>query len=86
MKLFVVHPENVDWDEYESCVILAESKETVEKMFELDCYGDKCFVGKAFFDYDRQFPPYFSKSQGKIFIEEIDMNEEGLVSSSFKAG
>lgn len=34
MKLFKIELSSVDYDDYDSCIIVAESKEQVEELFE----------------------------------------------------
>jgi len=74
MKCFLVYVEDYDYDQYDSVAVLAESKEEVREMFIKD--SEYTYIGED--------GPFFYKSQGKIYIEE--MTEKGVVCASFNAG
>lgn len=39
MKLFKVELDNVDWDTYDGCIVVAESEEAVMNLIENNRYG-----------------------------------------------
>ena len=95
MKLFKIELDNVDYDDYDSCIIVAESKEQVEEL----C---KCnFVKYEEWDTNRVHPimlcdhrdvlsEHFTIHDGqKWTIAEVDINEikqPTIICSSFNAG
>ena len=95
MKLFKIELDNVGYDDYDSCVIVAESKEQVEEL----C---KCnFVKYEEWDTNRVCPiilydrrnvlsEYFNiNNDQKWTIAEVDINEikqPTIICSSFNAG
>ena len=76
MKCFLVYVKDYDYDQYDSVAVLAESKEEVREMFIKD--GEYTYIG------EHLDGPWFHKSQGKIYIEE--MTKKGIVCASFNAG
>lgn len=78
MKFFLIVAENFDYDEYDSVVVAAESKEEALDMLKYDEDSSRIYIG------DEKCAPYFYRHQGKIKIEEI--TEKGVVLSSFNAG
>ena len=95
MKLFKIELDNVGYDDYDSCIIVAESKEQVEEL----C---KCnFVKYEEWDTNRIYPiaSYDCKNRlsesfdihngQKWTITEIDVNEikqPTIICSNFCAG
>jgi DNA-dependent RNA polymerase auxiliary subunit epsilon len=77
MKCFLVYVDNYDYDEYDSCVILADSEEEVRSMFKRERLFNEYIttIGEDFYFYDHQ---------GEIHIKEV--TEKGLVIASFNAG
>ena len=95
MKLFKIELDNVDYDDYDSCIIVAENKEQVEELCRCN------FVKYEEWDtngvhpitlYDRK--NVLSESFGihngqKWTITEVDINEikqPTIICSSFNAG
>lgn len=76
MKIFKVWVDHYDYDQYDSFVAVAESAEAIKEKFYINEYGKRCY------DEDIKFGKY----QGEIHIEEIDLNKEGVILSSFNAG
>lgn len=78
-KLFLVEKTDyIDWDEYDSCVIVADNEEEVHKMIDnknISAFGDKY---KSYFDNGKSFRR----------ITEINLNavDSCLLCSSFNAG
>lgn len=77
MKCYMVYVNKCDYDEYDACIVLADSKEEVRSMFKRKRVYDEYIttIGEDFFFYDHQ---------GKIHIKEVI--EKGLVLASFIAG
>lgn len=77
MKCYIVYVDKFDYDEYDACVVLADSEEEVRNMFKREEYyaGHITRIEEDVHFYDHQ---------GKIHIEEV--TEKGLVLASFNAG
>lgn len=77
MKCFKVYVNKCGYDEYDACIVLADSKKEVRSMFKRERLYNEYIttIGEDFFFYDHQ---------GKIRIEEV--TEKGLVLASFHAG
>ena len=80
MKIFKIELSDVDYDDYDSCVIIAENKEQVEEL----CKGNFCdevkYEGDAMFNIN---------PRQKWTIKEININEitePTIICSSFNAG
>lgn len=80
MKLFRIKAHNYSYDEYDSCIVAAESIKDVKKMIEPDEYGDISING-----YEKVF---FGSVQGPFVIEEINLNnyKNKVILGSFNAG
>lgn len=81
MKLFKIKLDNVWYDDYDSCIIVAESKEQVEELCK--CKFVKC-------DYRNILSESFYIHNGqKWTITEVDINEikqPTIICSNFNAG
>lgn len=89
MKVFKVFVDKCSYDEYDSCVVVAESIEAVWAMMEHREDEDYPSENAWRFiptDSDDGFPTFFYDHQGTIHIEEVDLNTPGVVLSSFNAG
>lgn len=76
MKCFMVYVDKFDYDEYDACVVLADSEEEVRNMFKRE---------KTYDGYTTKIEDvYFDDHQGEIHIKEV--TEKGLVLASFNAG
>ena len=78
-KVFLVErTDPVDWDEYDSCVIIADNEEEVHRMIESDDIPNFNQSGKSYWDTGRD----------RRKVTEIDLNDDKscLVCSSFNAG
>ena len=95
MKLFKIELDNVGYDNYDSCIIVAESKEQVEELCKCnfvryedwDMYGI-CPI--ALYDRGNILSESFEIHNGqKWTITEVDINEikrPTIICSSFCAG
>ena len=80
MKVYKISVEKVGWDEFDSCIIVAENEEEVYTMLEhCENYTKVVINGK-----DTNI--FFSDSQGKITIEEVDLTQSAIICTSFNAG
>lgn len=70
MKVYVVYPEKYTWDEFNGIVLVAENEDMALAMVETGYFGS-C---------------YFREQQGEIYVEEVDLTEEGIILESFFAG
>lgn len=87
MKVFKVYVKNWDWDQYDSCIVVAESEEDVRSMLENDSHWiTNRVVVKTPTPTKHTVTCYFESNQGKIFIEEVDLNTKDVICSSFNAG
>lgn len=82
MKVFNVWVDKVDYDDYDSCIVVAESVEAVRAMME----RDDSHPLYPHYNGWRIGEVYFRDWQGEIHIEEIDLNTPGVILSSFNAG
>lgn len=88
MKLFKIKLDNVDYDTYDSCIIVAENKEQVEELCRKNFYDDIGGYPVTLVNFDSNST--FNIDEGQNWtIEEIDINKIELptiISSSFNAG
>lgn len=70
MKVYLVWPDDYDYDDFDGLVIVAENE---DRALELVKNGRR---GKC----------YFKEYQGEINIEEVDLTTEGIILESFNAG
>lgn len=80
MKLYLVERmENIGYDEFDSCVIIAEDEETVHDMLD---HSDK------YWKNEKLSIDYWDKGRKDRKITEIDLNNEThrVLVSSFNAG
>lgn len=90
MKLFKIELDNVDYEDYDSCIIVAESKEQVEELCRCN------FVKYEDWDTEHYYPKRnilgesFDIHNGqKWTITEVNINEikqPTIICSSFNAG
>ena len=86
MKLFKIELSDVDYDDYDSCVIIAENKEQVEELCKRNFYDDRYHHSLVKYDGDAMFN---INSYQKWTIKEININEitePTIICSSFNAG
>ncbi len=76
MKCYMVYVDKVNYNEYDACIVLADSEEEVRSMFK----KEESYEYIPGIEED----VYFYNYQGKIHIEEV--TEKGLVLASFNAG
>ena len=95
MKLFKIKLDNVDYDDYKSCIIIAESKEQVEELCKCNFVKyedwDKYSIHPiALYDRRNIFSESFEIHNGqKWTITEVDINEikqPTIICSNFCAG
>lgn len=79
LKVFKVWVKQYGWDEFDSAVIVGESKEDVLKRFVTDELGCRTYSENGDF-------LFFSRSQGELKIKEVDVSKPGVVVASFNAG
>lgn len=70
MKTYLVWVEKYDYDEYDSVVVVAESKDKALEMVKNGYCGGS----------------YFAEHQGEIYIDEVNLNTEHIVLASYNAG
>lgn len=83
MKVFRITSTSVGYDEFDSCVVVAESEEAVRKMISVDTDGWRnvdCSTSSYCDDV------WFSKYQGDLKISEIDLNKPQVICASYNAG
>lgn len=95
MKLFKIELDNVGYDDYDSCIIVAESKEQVEELCECN------FVKYEEWDIYRIYPIVLYDCKNRLSesfnihngqkwtITEVDINEikqPTIICSNFCAG
>ena len=88
MKLFKIELDNVGYDDYDSCIIVAESKEQVEVLCRKNFYDDEGGYPVKLVNFDGNSMFNIDKGQNWT-IEEIDINKIELptiICSSFNAG
>lgn len=95
MKLFKIELDNVGYDNYESCIIIVESKEQVEELCKCNFVKyedwDKYRI-KPIALYDRRnilSEPFDIHNGQKWTITEVDINEikqPTIICSNFNAG
>ena len=95
MKLFKIELDNVGYDDYDSCIIVAESKEQVEELckhnfIEYEDWDMEQHFPKASYDTKNVLSESFDIHNGqKWIITEVDINEikqPTIICSSFNAG
>lgn len=86
MKLFKLSVKEVGYDEYDSCVVVAEDENAVRAMLK-DSNSDSKWEGsKSLFVNGEDAGVWFYNHQGEILIEEVDLTKPALVCASFNAG
>lgn len=79
MKVFKVWTDNYDYDEYDSCIVVAESIEEIKQS--ITYYNSYCII------YEHTPNSIFFKNyQGEIHIKEVDLTKKGIICASFNAG
>lgn len=73
MKVYKVWVDCFYYDEYDSCVIVAENEDKVKEILKQP-YG-------TYHNYCE-----FDSDQGEIHIKEVDLTKEDIICSSFNAG
>lgn len=95
MKLFKIELDNVGYDDYDSCVIVAESKEQVEELCKCNFvkyeeWDTNGVYPIALYDHRNVLSEHFNIHDGqKWTITEVDINEIKrpiILCSSFNAG
>lgn len=95
MKLFKIELDNVGYDDYDSCIIVAESKEQVEELCKCNFvkyeeWDTEHHCLKLLYDHRNILSESFNIHNGqKWTFTEIDVNEikqPTIICSSFNAG
>lgn len=86
MKLFKLSVKEVDWDEYDSCVVVAEDENAVRAMLKEHNPESKWEGSKSLFVNGEDTGVWLYNHQGEILIEEVDLTKPALVCVSFNAG
>ena len=95
MKLFKIELSDVGHDDYDSCIIVAESKEQVEELcrcnfVEYEDWDTEHHCPKVLYDYRNVLSESFNIHNGqKWTITEVDINEieqPTIICSNFNAG
>jgi hypothetical protein len=95
MKLFKIELDNVWYDDYDSCIIVAESKEQVEELcrcnfVKYEDWDTEHYHPKLLCDFRNILSASFDIHNGqKWTITEIDINEikqPTIICSDFNAG
>lgn len=68
--------DKIDWDEYDSCIIVARTPNEALAILEQDSYKASANIAHC----------HFNTSQGQVHITEIDLKSSGIICSSFNAG
>lgn len=88
MKLFLVSASNVGYDEYDSFVIIAESKEQVQEILNKDLrWYERNDVD--IYKVGNECMPCFNAEQAPITVEEIkieDLKKPTVICASYNAG
>ena len=71
MKVYLVHPDRCDYDQFDGLVIVAENEDNA-----LDMVNNGGWYSEGF----------FKKNQGEIHIKEVDLTTEHIILESFNAG
>lgn len=78
MKLYLVYTDKYDWDEYDSCAVLAKNEEEAIEL--CTTAGNKCFCHVI-------YQPLFGKrTKDNLHVIEIDTKQKGIICASFNAG
>ena len=89
MKVFKVSVAKVNYDQFDSCVVVAESAEAVRAMFK-QVDNPESWAGSRELCLPGEDPQdaavWFYNSQGEITIEEVDLTQTALICASFNAG
>lgn len=67
MKVYNVYVDEYDYDDYIDITVVAENENKAIGMIKTGYFG-KC---------------YFKERQGKIYVEEVDLTREHIVSTNF---
>lgn len=89
MKLFLVSADSYGYDEYDSFVIVAESKEQVQKILDTDLRNDNNKIVDLSKLRGITCMPDFSLGQEPVTIEEIKLEDckiPTVICASFNAG
>lgn len=95
MKLFKIELDNVGYDDYSSCIIIAESKEQVEELckcnfVKYEDWDTECHCPKVLYDRRNRLSESFDIHNGqKWTITEVDVNaikQPTIICSDFCAG
>ena len=76
MKVFLVKAESYTYDDYDSVVLVAESKERALEMAEESTWKT----------YEKEKRFYFGENQYPLTATEIDLTKEDSILGSFNAG
>ena len=82
MKVFKVSAESFGYDEYDSCIVVAESEDAVRKMIKEEVRlgsVSRLLIGDS-------VVCRFESDQGKIVIEEVDLTKQDVILASYNAG
>lgn len=82
MKVFKVWVDKVHYDEYDACIVVADSVEAVRAMMVRD---ESEPLYPQYNSWEIEYVAFYDR-QGEIHIDEIDMTKPGVVLSSFNAG
>ena len=74
------------YDQYDSFIIVDESKESVLKRFEIDKWGYSLYRGPINVPSVSPAQYFFEPNQGELHIEEVDLTAPALILGSFNAG
>jgi hypothetical protein len=76
MKVFLVKAESFTYDDYDSVVLVAESKERALEMAKESTWET----------YEKEKRFYFGERQYPLTADEIDLTKEDSILGSFNAG
>ena len=72
MNVYLVKASQCDYDEFDSCVVVAENEQEALNIANKSTYGE--------------YGCYFSQDQYPLKVEKIGLTEKGIIHSSFNAG
>lgn len=85
MKVFKVWADRYTYDDYDSFVVVANSKEEILEHFHPEGSWRRTF---CFGEFSKGQEVWFAEPQGEIHIEEVNLNVEKpyIVCASYNAG
>ena len=86
LKVFRVWVDDYGYDQYDSAIIVAESREEVLKQIGTNPKGVRIWIGAINDQTISVIRLKFDADQGEIHVDEIDLTKPGQILTSFNAG